>query len=311
MHGPLHIRVLNGIALLLALAILTSAAAQPLRVAVAYPRVTGAYAKVFENILSGVGDEDGIEVVVHEMAEGDEPAKVQSWLARQRVDALIALGHQGYRVAKELNLDMPVVVGAAMLAPNGVAGISLAANPEQFFKRLGSLTPPVKRVFLVYSEPGSGWLIPLADEAARRYGIELRAFEAPDMREAARHYRAILAEVRDPQDAIWLPLDSITPDKAILPQVLDAAWKKRLVVFSNNPAHVEKGALFSLFPDHRGMGRRLAQMVVDRARTRTGKPAVVPLNDLKLAVNVRTASHLGMLYSPGQQRDFALVFPSQ
>jgi putative ABC transport system substrate-binding protein len=37
----------------------------------------------------------------------------------------------------------------------------------------------------------------------------------------------------------------------------------------------------------------------------------VPLTDLHLAVNLRTAAHLGLRFSPRQQEKFHLVFPSQ
>jgi putative ABC transport system substrate-binding protein len=280
-------------------------------IAVIYPETSGAYSQVFESIIAGVQQTPGVRVLPRALASAAQGDEVQAWLNDERPDAVIALGQRGYNIAKGLAADTPVVVGATLMAPDGVSGISLAADPEQFLRRLGELTPRVKRVFVVYSEKHNGWLVRRAERLAERYGIQLLASEAADMRTAVKNYLDVLDAVREQQDAIWLPLDIVAPDKTVLPLILEAAWKKRLVVFSDNPSHAEKGALFSLYPDHEGMGRRLANMALGMAQHGRTDPGVEPLRDLRIAVNLRTASHLGMLYTPSQERDFALVFPSR
>lgn len=286
-------------------------AAGDMKVAVIYPEVQSVYAKVFENIIAGINTTEGVHVLAKPISQETQVGEISSWIDDRQADAVIALGQHGYKIAKQMPTDRPLVVGAALVAPNQLNGISLAVDPEQFFKRLGTLTPPVKRVYLVYSEENNGWLIPLAQAAADRHGVELHVREASNTRTAVRDYRDILGEVKDLQDAIWLPLDNIVPDDTILPMVLEAAWNKKLVVFSNNPSHVKRGALFSLFPNHREMGEALARMALTLMKGAEAPPGIVPLNDLKVAVNLRTASHLGMLYTPNQRRGFALVFPNR
>jgi len=224
------------------------AAPDDMTIAVLYPEVSGAYAQVFTNIIAGIREIPGIRVVPHVLTDASDDDALVRRLHDEASDAVIALGQRGYRFAKKADLQLPVVIGATLISPDGFNGISLSADPEQFFKRLGSLTPPVKRVFMVYSDRNNGWLIPLAKRVAARHDVELHAMKADDARSAVRHYHTILQQVRDLQDAIWLPLDNVAPDKVVLPMVLQAAWNKRLVVFSNNPSHVRQGALFSLFP---------------------------------------------------------------
>lgn len=280
-------------------------------IAVLYPETTGAYSQVFESIIAGVEQTPGVRVLRHALVVSTRGSDVQAWLDSEQPDAVIALGQRGYNIAKDLDAGTPVVVGATLMAPDGVSGISLTADPEQFLRRLGELTPTVKRIFVVYSEKHNGWLVRRAERLAERYGVQLLAFAAADMRTAVKNYLDVLEAVRDPQDAIWLPLDIVAPDKTVLPLILEAAWKKRLVVFSDNPSHAEKGALFSLYPDHEAMGLRLAEMALAVTQRGQSAPGVEPLRDLKIAVNLRTASHLGMFYTPSQERDFALVFPSR
>ena len=95
-------------------------------------------------------------------------------------------------------------------------------------------------------------------------------------------------------------------DSAVLPLVLNEAWKRQLVLLSSTLAHVKRGVLMAPFPDNRGMGRALAESALRQMAG--GKPldGVLALRDLRSAVNSRTASHLGLDLSLGR---FDLVLP--
>ena len=74
---------------------------------------------------------------------------------------------------------------------------------------------------------------------------------------------------------------------------------------------MRKGALFSLYPDNVGMGRSLAALALQQMQGGPNKTASIkPLRDLLLAVNLRTAEHLGLQFSNQTQREFGLVFPN-
>lgn len=167
----------------------------------------------------------------------------------------------------------------------------------------------VRQVSVIYSPEQNGWLMDIAKEAARARGLTLKAIPARDLREAAATYRRILRQA-GPADAVWLPQDPSTVDEqAILSSILKDAWEKNVVVFSSNPAHARRGTLFSLFPDNSGLGRSLAELV-RREQRGSRQPSVTPLRDLLIAVNVRTAEHLGLSFSARELREFDIVFPS-
>lgn len=291
------------------LAMVASTDAMPYEVAVLYPDVDVKYRQIFEHILEGLGQSSATRTTPILVNEATDPASVERQLREQQARAVITLGVRGYQVAKEIKTRAPVIIGALVVAPNGITGVSLAGDPREFLTQLNQLAPQVERVFVVYSEGNSGWLVRKAEVEARQRNLQLIAYRAVDVREAIRHYQRVLDEARDGTDAIWLPLDSIVPDETVLPMVLESAWKRHLVVFSNNPSHVKKGALFALYPDHRVMGRLLAELVVERLRP-DSRPHVIPTRDQKLAVNQRTASHLGLSFTAGQRRQFDLVYPS-
>jgi len=116
-------------------------------------------------------------------------------------------------------------------------------------------------------------------------------------------------ETAQPGAAIWLPHDRATVDtKTILPFLLEAAWNRRLVLFSSTGAHAKRGVLFAMYPDHEKMGRRIGKLL-SAAMQGTGPTEIEPSTDLKTAVNVRTASHNGLQFAPDTLGTFDLVFP--
>jgi putative tryptophan/tyrosine transport system substrate-binding protein len=280
------------------------------RIAVLYPETSGGYKQVFNNMVSGVKEHGDIDVVTMELPKQPDSKTVNDWLHDNRVDSVIALGSTSYAIANELPSNIPVTVGALVMSPDGYTGISLAGDPALFMQHLRTLAPEVKRVYIIYSEKDSGWLVKLAGDAAHKLGIELVAHEVESTKQGLKQYDEVLKLASGATDAIWVPLDTIVPDKLILPKLLKAAWDKKIVVFSNNPLHAKKGVLFALFPDHKNMGFDLAKLAIEQIGVKLPLQ-VLPARNLKLAVNKRTASHLGFSYSKNQQRQFDIIFPSE
>ncbi len=285
--------------------------AEPVRVAVLYPSTTNAlFSRVFDEIVDGIKLNSELEVVLYTLKGGDDIESIEKQFKQDEIEAVISIGERNYPLGTALRARYPVVHGGVMIEPNGHSGISLVTDPEQFFIQLKQLAPSVKRVYTVYSESSNGWLIRMAKEAADKYDIELNAFEAESLREGMYKLRQLLHEVKDEQDAVWLLLDKMMPDKAALPVVLAKAWDSHVVIFSNNPSHARRGALFALFPDNLGTGKSLGALVLKQRQANRG-PVVLPSKELKVSVNERTASHLGINFSQRQRMEFDLIYPVQ
>ncbi|MBF0368746.1 MAG: hypothetical protein HQL52_04735 [Magnetococcales bacterium] len=289
---------------------ISSGTANPFSLAVLYPDIQGNYRKVFQKILQGVRDHPDARVATLPLGPETTPDIVRGWLDQHGHQAVLALGMRGYKSIKQLGLEKPVVVGALVISPNGITGISLAGSPRAFMTRLTRIAPQVRRVFIVYSKANSGWLVESARQEAAPLGLTIEALEATDSREAVDQFQKVLGKIQGPTDAVWLPLDSVIPNGTVLPMLLKSAWDKRFVIFSNNPSHTRKGALFSLYPDHQAMGRRLVDLTLDQI-VNLQKPHVIATEDLKIAVNRRTASHLGLELTSQNLRGFDLVFPNR
>ena len=286
--------------------------AESLRLAVLYPEASGPYGAIFEAIIEGAEEELSTHAERIVLADETDPGELSGDLAGKRINGVIALGPEGYRMAQAGTIPPSVstVSGAFFIPPNSVPGVSLAVDPQSLFEQLKRLAPEVRRIHVVYDPKYNGWLVERAEQAANRFGFHITAHPETSLRDAVARYRRLIDEPLGEQDAIWLPVDATTVyDKVVLPLVLQAAWDQRFTVFSSKPSHAKKGALFSLFPDHAAMGRSLARMV--RRIQEGDSVAMEPISDVKLAVNVRTANHLGLRFSNTLRREFALTFPNR
>lgn len=297
--------------LLALLALLASPAFCADKIAILYPDVSAPYKAIFQAILDGIKTQKGPDYQWYPLAKKYDIDQLERALESGKTAAVIALGKRGYLAAKKMNGTLPTVVGALPLIPNGISGISLSADPEQLFARLKSLVPDSKQVFVVYSPKTNGWLMPLAEAAAKKNSLKLFSFAADNLRDAMHHYRQLLKTARGRENAIWLPLDHVTArEDVVLPMLLQEVWDKDLVLCSSKPAHVQRGALFSMYPDNNGLGQELAKLAQSKIHSRN-TPAVTPLKQLQIAVNTRTAAHLGLNFSQQQQQNFNLTFPSR
>lgn len=273
-----------------------------------YPSVRAPYNQIFEQIIAGVKQEHKGPLRTISLDRNSNLQQISGDLGNPDTEMIIGLGKRGYMVAKQLYKKKPVVVGALPIKPNGISGISLLASPGVLFNSLKELAPQIKRVAVLYT-PGNQWQIDLARTQAREMGLELMVIEVKDIKQALKTYDQILDELDSRTDAIWLPLDPVTAnEQVVLPKLLEHSWEKNFILFSSKPVHAKKGALFSLYPNHFELGKRLAKMLI-HMRNKKQKAGVKPLSDMNLAVNLRTAAHLGLSYNNKQKDKFHMTFP--
>jgi putative ABC transport system substrate-binding protein len=285
-------------------------------VAVVYPDIREPYRDIFLRIIKGIEEAVQAPVKQYAIKEEDGLASLRDELAEEPVNAIVALGRVGLGAAEALRSEVPVVIGAVLLPPaqstSHYTGITLRPDPDVLFGWLKRITPQIKRITIIYNrQVYDESSIGQAREAAKAHGFVLNALPAQNLRESAALYRNVLNEINDGSDALWLPQDDSTlDDNTLLPVILKDAWEKNLVVFSSNPEHVKKGVLFSLYPDNFGLGRSLGEMALKQMQDPHPKTTgIMPLKDLLIAVNLRTAEHLGLRFTSLEKRRFNLIFP--
>jgi putative ABC transport system substrate-binding protein len=285
-------------------------------VAIVYPDVREPFRTVFSNIVEGV--EKGLETesVRYEISEGTTVEDLAAFIGKAAPGAIIALGHQSLELAERAESTVPIIAGGALLRPEdgarNVSGITFTADPGELFSRLLTVDSTVRRIVTVYDPEQSGWLIDAARDASAKLGITLIAKPASNLREAVEVYRAIFEDRDLKGAALWLPQDPSTVDtRTVLPLILSESWNQNRLVFSSLLGHVPRGVLFAMYPDNEAMGRSLAELAMRRISNNSSNGGIKPLKDLKFAINLRTADHLGLSFSKEQERQFDLTFPAR
>ena len=278
------------------------------KIALFYPEAKNPYRTIYEEIISGSEADSQVEIEKILLKKGFDADQIADELRAKQITKVIVLGRQGFKLAKQLPKEFHVVSGALPIRPNGISGVSLRSDPQSLFAYLEQVAPTVKRVHVAYSERSS-WIITIAKEAALSLSIDLIHKKVANTAEAIAFYNEIFEQAQPKEDAIWLPLDKVSShDKVTLPLILEKAWSKEVVVFSSKPSHAKRGALFSTYPDNVGLGKHLLKMVNELA-AKPEEKQFAALQSLQLAVNLRTAAHLGLKYSNEQQQKFKVTFP--
>ncbi|MFA6016057.1 MAG: ABC transporter substrate binding protein [Gallionellaceae bacterium] len=284
-------------------------------IAVIYPDIGEPYRSVFAQIIDGIESKAKGKIANYAIGPNSDITEINNALRRQDAKVVIALGQQGMKASSMLDSNIGVVVGGVLTAPANKLHDhqvnSLSPDPALLFSHLKGMMPKVRRVFTVYDPRQNTWLINLAKEAARAQGLELIAHEALDLRSAMQAYQTIFALSDSSQDALWLPQDSTAVEEGTaLPMVLQESWRRNLAVFSSNFGHVRRGVLFSLYPNNVELGRYLAgSALFFLAEGENEQTGMLPLREVLMAINLRTAKHLGI--NTSRQQNFALAFPEK
>lgn len=281
-------------------------------IGVIFPDIGEPFRQVFSDIIAGIEQGARMRVQGFPVSASQDPDELAATLKRSSVRVAVALGRQGIKAASALDPATGLVVSGVSSVPDGEhqVGICLTPDPALLFAHLKLLAPAIKRVVTVFNPANNEWLLKLAREAARGAELDLAAFEARDLATAARQFEIGFAGADGKRDAVWLPIDPTTVDEnTILPIVLREAWKRNVALFSSSVLHVKRGALFALYPNNIELGRNIAHLATAWLAGDVPTRGVTPLRDVHAALNLRTASHIGLTVPIRTQRVFHSQYP--
>lgn len=282
-------------------------------IGVLFPDLGAPYRRIFEEIVAGIEQQAHQRVRAWPVPTALPPAELALAVKRSGARILVALGRQGLKAAAALDGSMQVVIGGVSSVPDGERqfGVCLTPDPALLFAQLKALLPATRRVLLIHHPQHNAWLLRLAREAAAAQALELQVSEARDLAASARLYEAAFAGADRKHDAVWLPTDPATLDEGtIMPIVLRESWNRGVPVFSSGLLHVNKGALFSLYPNNPELGRTLGTLASALLEGKAAARGVTPLRDVYAALNIRTAKHLGITVDARLRAAFQTIFPS-
>ena len=277
------------------------------QLAVVFPQVRQPFQKVYQTIAKGAAE--GFAGPTSEIIlDADKPATdLESRIADHMV---VALGGRGITELQPMTLAHPLVVGAVSRRIPHVYGMSMVPEESLIVTKLHVLAPEVRRVFVIVRSHDNIIDPKSAQLAFNQLGIQLHIHEAEDLRAAAGIYRKVIRSLGS-GDAVWFPSGDRFVGNALLSILLQASWKSEFVVFSSNPTHVKRGALFSVYPDNFQMGVRLGELARKIAEGEQQQAGMEPLQSVFVTLNERTSNHLGILLTDDMKEHIDLVLPAR
>ena len=278
-----------------------------------YPKTSQPYYQIFEDIKNGFADTVKYPFKTLLLEKGQ---KLTPDLQSISGVGVLSLGNSGVKAGvgvknKKFLLAAAVTNISSKLDDENAVVLNYTPHPKNLFVTLKKLTS-ARQVHVVYNPNNSQWLMDVAHKTADEMGIELVTLPAYKLSEGAKAYQSIVKKMDKREDAIWLLYDkTIFNSGVVLPMILEASWRRDLIVFSSRLADVSKGVLFGSFPDNYAMGERLGEMFNQLMDGKYEGGNNIPLENLKRAINVRTAKHMGLKIPKSVLQEFDLILPAK
>ena len=273
-----------------------------------YPEVREPFARIFEEVVRGA--EEGYQQEVRRVSMADNQSPVDFVHVLDQSSPVLVLGNRLARQVTEHNADRRLIVGAVNSEYNNVFGITLVPDAAVVAAKLPLLVPDVRTVHIVTNPDNNLLDFDHVTTVLQQQGIELSIHRAEDIRVAAGVYRDLMPTLSE-QDAVWILPKGSFVNNAVLAILLHESWEKYFVVFSSNPIHVKRGALFSIYPNNYKMGLSLGRMAWDIAQGNSPQRQMQALDDVFVTVNERTSNHLGINLSDDIRSHIDLILPAR
>lgn len=173
----------------------------------------------------------------------------------------------------------------------GVTGASLDVPHEVQFRYLRQLLPSAQRVGVLYNPAETGAIVAAAAAAASALELSLvsETVEEPGRAVAA------LGRLMEKVDVVLAVADSHVFTAQTTSALILAALRAGKPLLGLSTGQVRAGALAALYTEYADVGRQTAEIV---GRVLQGQNAgtipVTQVRSVKLALNLRTAAHLGV-----------------
>lgn len=199
----------------------------------------------------------------------DEPAQTSSMALRAKL--FFAVGQHAHDWAVSTGLQ-PLLQTFVYRAPSPSAlNVSAIVHPDRVLEMIRGLIPKARSVF-VLAGPSTRHLASVAQNAAKRFGIDVTTKTVPN---AGAAIRALHDTVSAPVHAVWLLPDIDVLTSHVLRYAIAMQYRRGIPLIGATRYHVVRGALLALdfAPDHLGReAARIANRFLASRRQRKERP---------------------------------------
>jgi len=212
---------------------------------------------------------------------------------------VVAVGLKAALAAKVEILDIPIVYMMIQdplkhqLTADNMTGTLLTVPVDRQLKFMRAFLPTIHRLGALYDRAKSSSSVKEAVQQATISGFQLQVLPVESERDVPQQLRTLLSDV----EALWLLPDSTVLTNESIRFILDSALAHQIPVIGFSPEFTRLGALLSISVNYGQVGREtglLATRILDRELLLPLNP--VPIERLKVTVNLKTAKFLGMTF---------------
>jgi len=212
---------------------------------------------------------------------------------------VVAVGLKAALAAKVEILDIPIVYMMIQdplkhqLTADNMTGTLLTVPVDRQLKFMRAFLPTIHRLGALYDRAKSSSSVKEAVQQATISGFQLQVLPVESERDVPQQLRTLLSDV----EALWLLPDSTVLTNESIRFILDSALAHQIPVIGFSPEFARLGALLSISVNYGQVGREtglLATRILDRELLLPLNP--VPIERLKVTVNLKTAKFLGMTF---------------
>jgi len=231
-----------------------------------------------------------------------EESSIIQRLTAAKPRLIVAIGPLAAQVARENLRDVPMIFVMVSNPPkhglqgSNLAGVSLDIPVQTQLARYKALVPTLKTLGVIYDSTKTGAMVAEARSTAATLGFQLLGAPVSTPKEVPAALRSLLGKI----DALWMVPDDTVVTPESFKFLLLTAFENNLPFVTVSDIFVEAGALASLSPDYTDVGRQGCQLATDleSGRLRLAEVMVVPPAKVNLAINLKTASKIGLTLPP-------------
>jgi len=220
----------------------------------------------------------------------------------KRPDLILTIGSKSTELVSEYIKDIPIVFSAVLnpvvsglvssmnFPQANLTGAALDVPLKIQLEKFKLIVPHLKSVGVVYTSETE----PLVQEAqaiSKELGIDLVA----EVIESEKEIPSVLGKLENEVDGVWAVADPLIFTPQSTQFILLFTLRKGLPLMGLTPSFVQAGALFTLAPDYKDVGRQSGEMALEIISGKEPKhiPVSMP-RMIYLYLNLKTAQQINL-----------------
>jgi len=223
--------------------------------------------------------------------------KLARKLRASNVSLVVAVGLKAALAAKVEIVDVPIVYMMILdplkhqLTATNMTGTLLEVPLDRQMKIMRTFLPTLHRLGSLYDPAKTSSRMKDAVQQATVNDFQLKGLPVESDKDVPQQLRTLLPDV----ETLWLIPDSTVLTNESIRFILESALARQIPVIGFSPEFTRLGALLSMSISYGDVGREtglLAKRILDGERLLPLNP--VPIERLKITVNLKTAKFLGI-----------------